>query len=1377
MVTKMKRMTDRHLGGRKWERWNEKVIGSRSDEGGAKVVKLIDTAIMRSTKKAEGGAFDIFPFFAILSHSFRRSPKIQSAPIGQILKRKKRTERQTPNNNKAMVVSGPPQSPRTGLALTDLQQSASSSSSDSSNSGNGSSNGGSCSGSIGGGVISGLAIAGHGGSSNWSTRGVGGIGAGLSCSSVGGGGLFGGTVGMKMGGGLDGLHSGGPSSLGQGPFGGFPSSSGNSGGEVRATSFAGPSEEWLSLRSFVALFLLACLFSSPFLSPPFIHCQNLPNSLPLSLSFILFHSTEKFILFNCVASSPPPVPLAIHSQNEKPKRKEQKMDEGTTENNNNRKSGAKKRKQKQKQQAVVAEVTEPHNKQSEETEEAEKSKNGDSDKDGKKVNEASKPIPCQSISHQKDSTVNNTKNNNRCCAFFGFTGGTGFLRSLFRTDLGEGAHLLVGQNSKARCAAGSNGTTMIPAMDIQEASSRGAEECVSRLRTDPTNGLSSAEASRRLGFSGFNEFELNEKVSLFGKYLEQFKNPLICLLLASTIVSVLMKQFDDALSIAVAVLITLEKLNRLVPPTAHCIRNGRSVTFYARELVPGDLVLLNAGDRVPADIRVIETVQLQLDESSFTGENEARQKVAAALPENAAKLSTNNGTINGNGGGSIEHMDNIAFMGTLVCAGRGKGIVIGTGPNSKFGEVFMMMQSEESPKTPLQNSMDQLGKQLSLYSFGVIGLIFLLGLIQGRDMLEMFTIGVSLAVAAIPEGLPIVVAVTLAIGVMRMSSRNAVVKKLSAVETLGCVTVICSDKTGTLTKNEMTACIVVAADDTRAEVNAKGFMHLFAFTLTYFRFLSSVSTIRHFRPPMEVAESVACRTLANGTIIGQPTEGALLVLATETQLDISRSYFRRLNEMPFSSDNKWMGVQVEPINRSGEVELMLKGAIDRVLGMCVGYLDNGVAQRPLDAQRREHILHLATGLGQSGLRVIAMACGKDMNSLHYAGLVGIMDPPRPGCRQSIETVQNAGVSVKMVTGDALETAISIGTRLNIFNSGDNTLSGAQIDELTDMDLERLIRGVSIFYRSSPRHKLRIVKALQNIGEVVAMTGDGVNDAVALKKSDIGVAMGNGTDVSKEAADMVLINDDFSTIKAAIEEGKGIYHNITNFVKFQLSTSVSAISLIAISTLFHFENPLNAMQILWINIIMDGPPAQSLGVERVDADIIRQPPRNVREPLVNRSLIISVVTSAAIIIAGTLFVFYKEMAADNEITPRDTTMTFTCFVLFDMWNALSCRSSRKMIWEIGLFSNRMFCLSVFGSLLCQCLVIYFRPLQRIFQTEALTIKDLAFLSLLTSSVFVFNEGRKYFHLRRQRIKQQFQGDDAQFASIDSQKFKRANGGSR
>lgn len=913
-----------------------------------------------------------------------------------------------------------------------------------------------------------------------------------------------------------------------------------------------------------------------------------------------------------------------------------------------------------------------------------------------------------------------------------------------------------------------SGHTMIQSLDLNIASSSSVEECVAKLRTDPVNGLSAAESARRLDFSGYNEFELREKESLISKYLEQFKNPLICLLLASAIVSVLMRQFDDALSITVAVVIvvsvgfvqeyrsekTLEKLNRLVPPMAHCIRNGKMVQFYAKELVPGDVVLLDTGDRVPGDVRIIESIQLQIDESSFTGENEARYKHSNAMPENALlPTEEKNGDRNGGNRGGIEHMDNIAFMGTLVCSGRGKGIVIGTGTNSKFGEVFQMMQSEESPRTPLQNSMDQLGKQLSLYSFAVIGLIFCIGLIQGRPLLDMFTIGVSLAVAAIPEGLPVVVAVTLAIGVMRMGNRNAVVKKLSAVETLGCVTVICSDKTGTLTKNEMTVCIVVGADGTQAEVTGVGYDPSDGHCQ-----LSNGGgrVLSHSHPPISRVIEIGCvcnnAQLARGTVIGQPTEGALLVLAMKTQLDISRSYFRRLHEIPFTSENKWMALQVEPVNRPGETEVMVKGAIDRVLPMCTGYFEAGVTHRPMTPEWRDKTMQLANGLGQSGLRVIAMACGQDMNSLFYAGLVAILDPPRPGCAQSIETVQLASVSVKMVTGDAMETATSIGARLRIYQPGDACLSGTQMDELSDLELERIIRAVSIFYRSSPRHKLRIVKALQAVGEVVAMTGDGVNDAVALKKSDIGVAMGkSGTDVCKEAADMVLIDDDFSTIKAAIEEGKGIYHNITNFVKFQLSTSVSALSLIAISTLFHFENPLNAMQILWINIIMDGPPAQSLGVEKVDPDIIKQPPRNVREPLINRSLIISVISSATIIISGTLFVFYKEMAADNKITPRDTTMTFTCFVLFDMWNALSCRSSRKMIWEIGLFDNRMFCFAISGSLICQLLVIYFAPLQRIFQTEALTLNDLIFLTLLTSTVFLFNETRKYFQLLRQKGK--------------------------
>ncbi|VDN59590.1 unnamed protein product [Dracunculus medinensis] len=880
---------------------------------------------------------------------------------------------------------------------------------------------------------------------------------------------------------------------------------------------------------------------------------------------------------------------------------------------------------------------------------------------------------------------------------------------------------------------------MIRCLNTPEAATLSFMECANILRTDLNRGLTQAEALRRQKYNGFNEFEINEQESLWKRYFDQFKNPLILLLLASAAISVLMKQYDDSISITIAIVIvvtvgfvqeyrsekTLEQLNKLVPPSCVSLRDGHEMHFLARELVPGDLVILNVGDKVPADLRLFEALDLQADESSFTGEMEPRHKHTKTLNENADL-----------------DCDNIVYMGTLIRSGHGKGIVVSTGASTRFGEVFKMMQAEEAPKTPLQNSMDHLGKQLSLYSFAVILIIFIIGLLQGRDVLAMFTIGVSLAVAAIPEGLPIVVAVTLAIGVIRMASRHAVVKKLPAVETLGCVTVICSDKTGTLTKNEMTAVTVIASDGQIADVSGLGYSLEGGLVSTNGEVVSGNSHPSISRV-IEIGGVCNNAVITGGTLIGQPTEGALLILAMKSRLDERRAIYRRLREIPFSSETKWMSVECELDN--GRTEYFVKGAIDRVLDMCHGYLENGERQILIDEYFKAHMMDLSHKLGLNGLRVLGLACGHNERELCFAGLVGIVDPLRQGVIESIEIVRSAGVNVKMITGDAMETACSIGKLL-----GTICLSGPQMDEMSDIDLERVIKEISIFYRSSPKHKLRIVKALQTLGEVVAMTGDGVNDAVALKKADIGIAMGlSGTDVCKEAADMVLMDDDFHTIQSAIEEGKGIYHNITNFVRFQLSTSVAALSLITISTLFEFENPLNAMQILWINIIMDGPPAQSLGVEPVDEDIIRQPPRNVRQPMMTRALIVNIFVSAVIIIMGTLSVFYKEMSADNQVTPRDTTMTFTCFVLFDMWNALACRSSRKMIWEIGLFRNRMFCIAVSGSLLCQLAVIYFSPLQEVFQTEALSMFDLFFLSVLTSSVFVVAEFRKYFELRCQK----------------------------
>ncbi|KAM9647519.1 calcium-transporting ATPase type 2C member 1 isoform X5 [Harpia harpyja] len=825
--------------------------------------------------------------------------------------------------------------------------------------------------------------------------------------------------------------------------------------------------------------------------------------------------------------------------------------------------------------------------------------------------------------------------------------------------------------------------TMIPVLSSKKASELPVDEVASILQANLQNGLKNCEVCHRRAFHGWNEFDISEDEPLWKKYISQFKNPLIMLLLASAVISVLMHQFDDAVSITVAILIvvtvafvqeyrsekSLEELSKLVPPECHCVREGRVEHTLARDLVPGDTVCLSVGDRVPADLRLFEAVDLSIDESSLTGETAPCSKSTAPQP-----AATN---------GDLTSRSNIAFMGTLVRCGKAKGIVIGTGENSEFGEVFKMMQAEEAPKTPLQKSMDLLGKQLSLYSFGIIGVIMLVGWLQGKHILDMFTIGVSLAVAAIPEGLPIVVTVTLALGVMRMVKKRAIVKKLPIVETLGCCNVICSDKTGTLTKNEMTVTHIFTSDGQHAEVTGVG----------YNRF-------------------------------------------GEVMLD---------GEIIHGYNNPSISKIVED---KPEVCFM-KGAYEQVIRYCTSYNCKGQTL-PLVQQQREQYQQEKTSMGSAGLRVLALASGPELGQLTFLGLVGIIDPPRTGVKEAVTTLITSGVAIKMITGDSQETAVAIASRLGLYSKNSQAISGEEIDDLDIQQLSQITPKVAVFYRASPRHKLKIIKSLQNNGAVVAMTGDGVNDAVALKAADIGVAMGQtGTDVCKEAADMILVDDDFQTIMSAIEEGKGIYNNIKNFVRFQLSTSIAALTLISLATLMNFPNPLNAMQILWINIIMDGPPAQSLGVEPVDKDVIRKPPRNLKDSILTKNLIVKILVSSIIIVCGTLFVFWRELR-DNVITPRDTTMTFTCFVFFDMFNALSSRSQAKSVFEIGLCSNKMFCYAVLGSIMGQLLVIYFPPLQKVFQTESLSVLDLLFLLGLTSSVCIVTEIIKKFERSKEKI---------------------------
>ncbi|XP_071660981.1 calcium-transporting ATPase type 2C member 1 isoform X2 [Patagioenas fasciata] len=882
--------------------------------------------------------------------------------------------------------------------------------------------------------------------------------------------------------------------------------------------------------------------------------------------------------------------------------------------------------------------------------------------------------------------------------------------------------------------------TMIPVLSSKKASELPVDEVASILQANLQNGLKNCEVCHRRAFHGWNEFDISEDEPLWKKYISQFKNPLIMLLLASAVISVLMHQFDDAVSITVAILIvvtvafvqeyrsekSLEELSKLVPPECHCVREGRVEHTLARDLVPGDTVCLSVGDRVPADLRLFEAVDLSIDESSLTGETAPCSKSTAPQP-----AATN---------GDLTSRSNIAFMGTLVRCGKAKGIVIGTGENSEFGEVFKMMQAEEAPKTPLQKSMDLLGKQLSLYSFGIIGVIMLVGWLQGKHILDMFTIGVSLAVAAIPEGLPIVVTVTLALGVMRMVKKRAIVKKLPIVETLGCCNVICSDKTGTLTKNEMTVTHIFTSDGQHAEVTGVGYNR-------FGEVMLDGEVIHGYNNPSisKIVEAgCVCNDalIRNNTLMGKPTEGALIALAMKMGLDGLQEDYIRKAEYPFSSEQKWMAVKCVHRTQQDKPEIcFMKGAYEQVIRYCTSYNCKGQTL-PLVQQQREQYQQEKTSMGSAGLRVLALASGPELGQLTFLGLVGIIDPPRTGVKEAVTTLITSGVAIKMITGDSQETAVAIASRLGLYSKNSQAISGEEIDDLDIQQLSQITPKVAVFYRASPRHKLKIIKSLQNNGAVVAMTGDGVNDAVALKAADIGVAMGQtGTDVCKEAADMILVDDDFQTIM-----------------------SIAALTLISLATLMNFPNPLNAMQILWINIIMDGPPAQSLGVEPVDKDVIQKPPRNLKDSILTKNLIVKILVSSIIIVCGTLFVFWRELR-DNVITPRDTTMTFTCFVFFDMFNALSSRSQTKSVFEIGLCSNKMFCYAVLGSIMGQLLVIYFPPLQKVFQTESLSVLDLLFLLGLTSSVCIVTEIIKKFERSKEKVQKRGSSSSSTSSFLD------------
>ena len=1024
-----------------------------------------------------------------------------------------------------------------------------------------------------------------------------------------------------------------------------------------------------------------------------------------------------------------------------------------------------------------------------------------------------------------------------------------------------------------------------------------ASETASRLRTSLTHGLTPVEALSRLRDFGPNEIPQEDPEPLWLRFIKQFQEPLIILLLVSALASVVVGNTDDAVSITVAVTIvvtvgfvqeyrsekSIEALNHLVPNHAHLVRshvaksgsNGKasvwpavgsedapqedgdlgastpmeevseaaSTKVMAATLVPGDLVLFTTGDRIPADIRVTHASDLTIDESNLTGENEPVKVTAQSrlknmqspqfgdfsnqrLPSPAA-LSPSFYNDASRAEPAKEGAHNIAHMGTLVKSGHGQGIVFATGGDTHFGTIAASVSGTESPRSPLQLSMDELGSQLSKISFVIIGLISIVGWLQGKGILDIFTISVSLAVAAIPEGLPIIVTVTLALGVHRMAKYNAIVRKMPSVETLGSVNVVCSDKTGTLTMNHMTSArmwyfgkkdaIDVESDDELSEKSPD------AAALKILRIgnIANNARLSHHGGPKTAFADSQHKDPTHSRWVGQPTDVAMLDLLDKfKEHDARESTGPRTAETPFSSERKWMGVVIGAENAHHDKEYAyMKGSIDRILDACDSYMAADGREFVLDASRRREATEAVERMAEKGLRVLAFASGPISSKSHraksfsansrsntpashersespaipnseelfkgltFAGLVGMSDPPRPGVSRSIRRLMRGGVKVIMITGDSSTTALAIGRQLGMHiaterdaSSGQSivksVLQGDEVDAMSEHELAMAMQTTTIFARTNPEHKLKIIQALQSRGDIVAMTGDGVNDAPALKKADIGISMGmHGTDVAKEASDMILTDDDFSTILHAIEQGKGIFSNIQNFITFQLSTSVAGLSLVFLCTCLGFRSPLNAMQILWISksahitfqtqlidtnsmidIIMDGPPAQSLGVEKVDKDVMSRPPRSRSEPVLTRNLLIRVMTQAAIIMVGTMIIYTREMLSDGEVTRRDTTMTFTCFVLFDMFNALSCRSEGKSLLrgEVGLFSNTLFNWAVALSIAGQLLVIYFPWLQEVFQTEAIGFWDLMRLVMLCSTVFWADEARKWYKYGKKRL---------------------------
>ncbi|MGB0131284.1 cation-translocating P-type ATPase [Chlorobium sp.] len=846
-------------------------------------------------------------------------------------------------------------------------------------------------------------------------------------------------------------------------------------------------------------------------------------------------------------------------------------------------------------------------------------------------------------------------------------------------------------------------------------------------------GLDSDEADRRLREYGPNILQSKKGVSPWKLLFDQFKNVLIITLLLATVLSAFLGHGLEAAAIAVIVLFAvllgfiqefraekaIDALRSMAAPQARVIRDGREQLVPASEVVPGDMVMLAAGDRIPADARLVVSVNLQVEEASLTGESLPSEKDAGSLsPANA---------------GPGDRM-NMVFAGTAVSYGRGSAVVVATGMQTEFGRIAALLQQVETEKTPLQKNLDQVGAVLARAAMVIVLVIVALGLFRGQSFIDMLIFGIALAVAVVPEALPAVVTISLALGVQRMVRRNALMRRLPVVETLGSTTVICSDKTGTLTRDEMTVRSLYISG-TLIDVGGSGYIPEGGFTVagggplpgSLHRFLTA---------------GVLCsdaRLLKNEEgewdIKGDPTEGALLVAAVKAGLDIAelQARFSRIDELPFSSETKRM---ITLHDDGGVPNAFIKGAPEVILQDCATVLTSeGVT--PLDSSMKERLHAEAEAMGRKALRVLAIAekrgasIGTASVGMNFLGFAGMIDPPRPEAAEAVRRCIEAGIRPVMITGDHPVTAEAIARELGILRGG-RVVAGSALQEMSDLELRRSVEGISVFARVAPEHKLRIVDALQKNGEIVAMTGDGVNDAPALKKADIGISMGiTGTDVSKEASAMMLTDDNFASIVAAVEEGRGIYDNIRKYLTYLLSSNIGELGLMAGASLFGLPLPLTAVQILYVNLATDGLPALALAVDPPEKDIMKRRPNDPRQGIFTRPVL-------ALMLAGGIWSTVVNMSLFNwalhsgRPVREAMTMTFVSLVLIQFFKAYNFRSETRPLYYRP-FANRWLNLAILWELILLALIIAVPFLRIPFSTFCLTPED--WLIVLLSSLTI------------------------------------------